>query len=288
MANTSTLFIGGKDIKEFGVILLEYKEPLLASPKDGGGLDVEGVDGIIPTRSSVFKNLSGHMEVLVEGETVIEVMDIIRSFKQYLRESHYTSFSSLENIGFYRVGKVDSGEIVSMTDLPEFREAKGIFKFEIIFKDSYEYSSTKVTNVIEPNGNNIVEAMELYNRGKSTRDFKVTYEATAPVNGIMYVEMFIPKNGTWVRAGKNLSIGLAGSTTLSSGQKITINFSKPEILLTDGTTTADKISLYTAGQFFEVPQGRFRLSFNVFEDMINGIRLGLTHKIGFELEPKFY
>ena len=288
MANTSTLFIGGKDIKEFGVTLLEYKEPLLASPKDGGGLDVEGVDGIIPTRSSVFKNLSGWMEVLVERETVIEVMDIIRSFKQYLRTSNYTSFSTLENIGFYRIGKVDSGEIISMTDLPEVREVKGIFKFEIIFKDAYEYSSTKVTNIIEPNGNNIVEAMELYNRGKSSRDFKVTYEAIAPVSGIMYVEMFIPKNGTWARAGKNLSIGLAGSTTLSAGQKITINLSKPEILLTDGTTTADNISIYTAGQFFEIPQGRFRLSFNVFEDRINGIRLGLTHKIGFELEPKFY
>ena len=195
MANTSTLFIGGKDIKEFGLILLEYKEPLLASPKDGGGLDVDGVDGIIPTRSSVFKNLSGWMEVLVEGETVIEVMDIIRSFKQYLRTSNYTSFSTLENIGFYRIGKVDSGEIISMTDLPEFREAKGIFKFEIIFKDAYEYSSTKVTNIIEPNGNNIVEAMELYNRGKSTRDFKVTYEATARVTGLCTLKCSFLRTG---------------------------------------------------------------------------------------------
>lgn len=288
MANTSTLFINGTDISEFGVSVLEYEEPVIGTPKDNGGSDLEGIDGIVPTHNDVFDNVKGSLTIIIEDSSELEVLNSLRKFKQYCRSQGYAEISTLENVGFYRIGYITSGKLVSFTSVPDKGTCKGIYEFTITFKDAYEYSASHVTGTFKGDRIQDYHRFTIYNEGKATHDFKLEFSSDREITGRIEFALLIPDENGIYQYGPSLTIGEVDQTILTPETRIVIDFSEPTITVHTGTSKQMKFSLYTKGQFFQIPHGEVKLQLVNFQNRDWSKRAPIAFNTYLELLPKFY
>lgn len=263
MATRERVQIDGKDLHEFGITVIRYEDGLLAAPKDGGGLDLEGIDGVVPTNSTIMTNLTGKLEVSIEGSTELDVLDTLRSFKQFIRDGDYRQFSVDNNLGYYRLGKIITISESKMYELIEQKTAIGFFIFDIIYMNGYEYSINSIDLIFNEGSTIASPVFTFTNSGAPNREAVLTISAIdEPLTGRVAVTCYSENQDKSVTYINQLVIGKEGKVLADSMSSVRVDFGEPSIDLIgiiDGSVTP-KMSLYNSGQFFTVPRGKIRLT----------------------------
>lgn len=265
MAVRERVKIDGKDLHEFGIDVISYQEDgLMAAPKDGGGLDVEGIDGIIPTNSSIMSNLTGTLEIKIEGNTELDVLDTLRNFKQFIRDGDFRQISVDNNLGFYRLGKIVQISDYKIYEIPNESSAIGFFTFKILYQNGYEYAINSIDlNFDIRTASEITSPVFTFNNtGAPNRDAVLTIEPLdVDLVGRLVVTCYTEdKEG--LKYVNELVVGKEGQILASITESLVIDFGEPIIELVrhvDGKREP-KMSKYTSGQFFTIPKGRIRLT----------------------------
>lgn len=282
--------IDGKDLHEFGITVIRYEEDLMAAPKDGGGLDVEGIDGIIPTNSNVMQNLTGQLEISIEGTTELEVLDVLRSFKQFIREGDYRQFTVDNNIGYYRLGKVINISDSKMYEISQESFAVGFFTFNITFMNAYEYAVNTVDLVYDSSSSIYLPspAFVFENTGAPNREARIRIDPIGQaLVGRVEIKCFIEGEMSDIYVNK-LIIGKNGTQLVPMGEALLVDFDEPFIDMlntVDGKSTP-KMSKYESGQFFTVPRGKIRITVTALNDLGQPLS-AISAKIQFTFSPKY-
>lgn len=280
--------IDGKDLHEFGITVIRYEEDLMAAPKDGGGLDVEGIDGIIPTNSNVMQNLTGELEISIEGNTELEVLDTLRSFKQFIREGDYRQFTVDNNIGYYRLGKIVNISDYKLYEIEQESTAIGFFTFNITFMNAYEYSVNKVDLVYE--GSTILPSpiFTFINSGAPNREAQILFEPIAQnLVGRIRIQCFVEEEFS-TRYVNEIILGKDAQTLIPLGSQLVIDFNEPyiEIVNTVDGKSLPKMSAYNSGQFFSIPRGKIKITVTALNNVSAPIT-ALSARVHLQFSPKY-
>lgn len=282
--------IDGKDLHEFGITVIRYEDDLMAAPKDGGGLNVDGIDGIVATNSKVMGNLTGELEISIEGNTELEVLDTLRSFKQFIREGDYRQFTVDNNIGYFRLGKIMNISTYKMYEVDETSTAIGFFTFNITFKDAYEYSVNTIDLVYDssPDPSLPSPAFRFINSGAPNRGARVTIEpAVGPVTGRVRISCFVEHEGRDVFVN-SIMVGRDDEITVPEDNRLVIDFGEPyiELFRILEQVTIPKMSLYYNGQFFTIPRGKILITVTTLNSAGETLP-DLNARVHFQFSPKY-
>lgn len=280
--------IDGKDLHEFGITVIRYEEDLMAAPKDGGGLDVEGIDGIIPTNSNVMQNLTGELEISIEGNTELEVLDTLRSFKQFIREGDYRQITVDNNIGYYRLGKIVNISDYKLYEIEQESTAIGFFTFNITFMNAYEYSVNKVDLVYE--GSTILPSpiFTFINSGAPNREAQILFEPISQnLTGRIRVQCFVEEEFS-TRYVNEIILGKDAQVFIPLGSQLLLDFNEPyiEIVNTVDGKSLPKMSAYNSGQFFSIPRGKIKITVTALNNVGAPIST-LSARVHLQFSPKY-
>ena len=275
MSARAGLQIDGKYLYEYGATLIDYIEPLTASPKDGGGLNLEGIDGIVPTGSAVMSAGTGSIEIMIEAQSEEFVLEAKRRFVNWVRQEDFRKYTIENNPGFYRWAKLLSESEPSITETAS--GCIGFFKFNLLFRDAYEYEvSPQIGFKAIENANAVTNLVDFIvtNNGSISDEFALQIENMTGVEPTLvdegvYQLLLIPyteSNPSPLDADAVSQLTFGSHLTLEDpldprGYKWLVNMAVPNIFSSDGTVSGMKNYLagYYSGNFFKIPSGRFIL-----------------------------
>ena len=174
MPNKSDLDVmfDGVELSSFDIKVINYTYPGMPTRKDGGGLNVEGLEGVIPLNRPVYNSSTATIEVVIEGESTTEVHEILRKFKTWVRSvDGFRKVVFNDNMLYSRYGLVTEIDTIDVTDGLE--NAVVTFNMAILFRDAYEYIEEPITRTLKiPKLASTViasdEILKIYNDGAET------------------------------------------------------------------------------------------------------------------------
>lgn len=181
------LLIDGKSLSDLGLKLLDYEIDTLPSRKDGGGINAEGLEGVIPLTNTVYNSATGTLTIIIEGESNEAVHDILRDFRTWVRST--TDFRKMiftDDPKYFRKGIIQNFSPLKITSGVDNSVAE--FTADLLFEDAFLHTSE--TNVIRMNtsrlgildpGSNYTVLIRIDNDGGEVgASFKFGHDVTAP------------------------------------------------------------------------------------------------------------
>lgn len=279
MASRQTLLVDGIDLVDKGATVLEYVGLTFAGFKDSGFKNPEGIDGVLDSPSNAMSALTGSVTLMFHGETEKQVNQKYRQFKQFIRSKSFWRISTLEDPGYYRMGKfLGETEQGKLVDVQAFKDTSLVVKLGIQFKDAYEYSDSTVRKVykFQP----ALGGDSLPNPGRPTRQFRVEIRTTSQIKG--YFRIGEKSSGQFVEFGTN-------SVLMESGSIIILNLGTFELIKISSANQATNLFRYIKrGAFFKIPNGNSTITIEYRADDAATWTSTLPAQVELFLNPSYY